>query len=173
MSYFNDRIRARTRAHAFVPHTSSPINPQPQYSWDAIPDGKYLAGDDLGAYYPTAPQASREAGVLWREQTVPGLGALGLDFGSAFDPNTIIGPVVQQLEPTMDRVFNRYMPQVQSTVANAVRTGINQGVDSAWPTVERKVNAMIQPYKRVGIAFGLVSAATLAGVMVLIAKKAK
>jgi hypothetical protein len=172
MSYF--RIRARTRAHAFVPHTASPINNQPQYSWDAIPDGKHIAGGDMGAYFPTVP-ATREAGVLWREQTVPGLGALGLDIPGIgnLNVNSIIDPIVTQMEPAMDRVFNRYMPRVQTTVSSAVKSGIDQGVNAAWPNVERKVNTMIEPYKKVGIAFALVSVATLAGVMALLVKKGK
>jgi hypothetical protein len=172
MTYYNDRIRARTRAHAFVPHTASPINAQHQYSWDAIPDGNILAGGDLGAYFPMMGPAIRESGVLLREPTIPGLGALGLDFGN-FNPSSIIDPIVGQLEPSMDRVFNRYMPRVEASVSSAIKNGINQGVDTAMPRVETKVNAMIAPYKKVGIAFGLISAATLAGVMILLTKKSR
>lgn len=170
MSYFNDRVPPMTRSHAFVPGTLSPINNQPQYSFDAIQDGPVIAGGPMGAYFSQVP-STRSAAVLYRQPIVPGLGAIpGIP---GVDVNSIVQPIVAQLEPTMDSVFNRYMPRVESAVAGAVKNGINQGVSQAWPTVERKVNAMIEPYKKAGIALGLMTAATLAGVMVLLAKKGK
>jgi hypothetical protein len=170
MTYYQDEFAGFTRAHAFVPDTMSPLNNQPQYSEDALRDGPVIAGGNLGAYFAQVP-AERGTAALYREITVPGLGAIpGIP---GVDVNAIIGPIVQQLEPTMDRVFSKYMPRVESAVASAVKSGINQGVAQAWPTVERKAMAMVEPYRKVGIAFGLISVATLAGVAVLLVKKGK
>jgi hypothetical protein len=181
MTYYNDRICGCTRSHAFVPDTMSPLNNQPQYSEDALRDGPVIAGGDMGAYFPQVP-AARGTAALYHEVTVPGLGltlpggvSIPTSASSAasslgIDANSIIGPIVKQLEPTMNKVFDTYMPKVQSAVTSAVKSGIDQGVSQAWPTAEKKFQGLIEPYKKIGIGFGLVSVATLAGVIVLLSK---
>lgn len=195
MSYYNEKILARTRAHAFVPLTASPINNQPQYSFDAIEDGPIIAGGPLGAYFPEVP-ANRSAGVLWRQQTVPGLGAivrrspsahnaLGFSLSSAvpsLDVNSIIGPIVNSLGPTINGALDTYMPRIQSTVHAAVKSGIDQGVKQASPLLQAELNKGVkqvlpllekelEPYKKAGIALGIISAATLAGVITILLKR--
>jgi len=194
MSYYNEKILARTRAHAFVPQTASPINNQPQYSFDAIEDGPIIAGGPLGAYFPEVP-ANRSAGVLWRQQTVPGLGAIvrrspSVDYALGYslpsvpslDVNSIIGPIVDSLGPTINGALDTYMPRIQSTVTSAVKSGIDQGVKQASPLLQAELNKGVkqvlpllekelEPYKKAGIALGIISAATLAGVITILLKR--
>jgi hypothetical protein len=178
-SSFDPFRHGRTFSDAFQPYTSAVNQPRPE--WDVRAAGpRYLVADGAAAFgsYFQPGDEKLPVSQVWDEnmETLPGLKGLGgvLDDvknavnkaqSAASNPSSALSSAGID----MNQLTQAIIPPVKS----AVQTGVTQGFQAAWPTIQAKIQPL-QDKAVAGIAtLTVLQALTLAGVGYLAYKAMK
>ena len=175
-SSFDPFRNGRVLSDAYVPFTSALNAPRPE--WDMRATGpRFLVADGvagLGAYFQPGEE-KLPVRQVWNEpmETMPGLRGLG---GLLDDAKSVISQgqsAVSNPAGALGVDINQLTQAIIPPVKSAVQTGVTQGFNAAWPTIQKKIQPL-QDKAVAGIAtLTILQALTLAGVGYLAYKAMK
>ena len=145
-SSFDSFRHGRTFSDAFVPHTSAVNQPRPE--WDVRAAGPRLLVADGAAGFGSYFQPGDEKlpwGNVWDEpkETLPGLhGFLDDAKGMVQSATSSVSSAASNPAAALGVDINQLSQAIIPPVKAAVQTGVTQGFQAAWPTIQAKLQPL-------------------------------
>jgi hypothetical protein len=170
MSYssFDTFRNGQTFSDAFVPHTSAMNSPRPERDVRASGPRYLVAGGaaGFGSYFQPGDE-KLPWGNVWDEnkETMPGLSgvlddALNAAKGAANSASNAASNPLAAAGIDLNQITQAIIPPVKA----AVQTGVTQGFNAAWPTIQAKIQPLQDKAVKGLATLTVLQALTLAGV---------